>query len=255
MTTGPRGDMDASKAPPEKTAAVAKARMRPRDAATLILVDRSSGEPRILMGRRGDTQVFMPGKYVFPGGRVDKTDRDVPLADDLRASDAERLLIDMKGWPSMGRARALALAAIRETFEEAGLLIGAPADAPGTAKDPSWQQFLNHGLVPRLGALTFFARAITPPGRPRRYDTRFFCADAAAITLKVEIADPELSGLHWLTLEEARGFDLPAITRVIIEDLSDRIRAGNLEAEDMPVPYYHHKHGSFCRELLGQSGT
>ena len=108
MSTEARGPMDASKAPPEKPAAVAKARMRPRDAATLILVDRSSGEPRILMGRRGDAQVFMPGKYVFPGGRVDKTDRDVPIADDLKATDAERLLIDMKGWPSMGRARAVA---------------------------------------------------------------------------------------------------------------------------------------------------
>ena len=53
---------------------------RPRDAATLILIDRTATKPKVLVGRRHDNVVFMPGKYVFPGGRVDKADNRVPVA-------------------------------------------------------------------------------------------------------------------------------------------------------------------------------
>jgi hypothetical protein len=103
--------------------------------------------------------------------------------------------------------------------------------------------------LPKLGALSFFARAITPPGRPRRFDTRFFWADATAIAHKVEARDQELTSFDWFTIEEIRTLDLPAITRVIIEDLSDRLKDnGGL---NIPVPFYHHRAGSFRRELLG----
>ena len=89
---------------------------KPRDSSTLIIVDTSSGEQRILMGKRRMDQVFMPGKYVFPGGRVDAADRDVEVVDELHESDVAKLLIDMRETPSAARARAIALAAIRETF-------------------------------------------------------------------------------------------------------------------------------------------
>lgn len=224
-------------------------RLRPRDAATLIIVDRAGSELRLLMGKRRMDQVFLPGKYVFPGGRVDKADRSVESADELGPIDAARLLIEMRGTVSAGRARALALAAIRETYEEAGLLIGSRRDARQRIAAGIWQGFLEYGFLPKPGALSFFARAITPPGRPRRFDTRFFWVDVAAIAHKVEARDEELSSLDWFTIEEIRTLDLPAITRVVIEDLWDRLQAGRTAA-DLPVPFYHHRNGSFRRELL-----
>ncbi|MCL4765889.1 MAG: NUDIX hydrolase [Hyphomicrobiaceae bacterium] len=235
----------------------AKARtMRPRDAATLIIVDRAAGAPRVLMGRRRMDQVFLPGKYVFPGGGVDASDRSVESADELRPAEIAKLLIDMKGGPSPTRARALGLAAIRETFEEAGLLIGAPAQGPATPIDvPGWSDFFACGYRPKLGALSLFARAITPPGRPRRYDTRFFCVTADEIGHRIETSDGELSGLHWLTIDEARSLDLPAITRVVLEDLTDHLKAAQRGTGPIPVPYYHHRKGTFRRELLSVAET
>ena len=225
--------------------------LKPQDAATLIIVERAGGEPRVLMGRRRDDQVFMPGKYVFPGGRVDKADRIIASADELRPLETAKLLIDMKGSPSESRARALALAAIRETFEETGIVIGDEATpAAGFDGHETWRDFLGRGYLPRPSTLTFFARAITPPGRPRRYDTRFFCCEAAAVRTRFDMSDGELSGIEWVTVEEARALDLPAITRVILEDLLDRLKNGTLDDSALAVPYYHHKNGSFRRQLL-----
>src|SRR5581483_9253946 len=90
---------------------------RPKDAATLILVDRSGKEPKVLLGRRHHGHVFMPGKFVFPGGRIDKTDRLIKPAAALHPQTQKKL---MRGVPKISaeRARSLALTAIRETFEE-----------------------------------------------------------------------------------------------------------------------------------------
>jgi 8-oxo-dGTP pyrophosphatase MutT (NUDIX family) len=227
---------------------------RPRDASTLIIVDRSTGEPRVLMGKRRMEQVFMPGKYVFPGGRADKDDKLVQSADELPAIEIAKLLLDMKGSPSVARARGLALAAIRETFEEAGLLVGHPVSPAPQTTAAGWGDFLALGYLPKLSDLTFFARAITPPGRPRRYDTRFFCCEIEAITHRIDANDGELSGLHWLTIDDTRGIDLAPITRVVLEDLTDRFTVSTTAA-DAPVPYYHFKNGSFRRELLTIGGS
>jgi 8-oxo-dGTP pyrophosphatase MutT (NUDIX family) len=88
--------------------------LRPRDAATLIIVDDASGEARVLLGRRRSDMVFMPGRYVFPGGRVDRADRHITVQDNLKSNDVAKLLVAMKGAASQARARALALAAVRE---------------------------------------------------------------------------------------------------------------------------------------------
>ena len=160
-------------------------------------------------------------------------------------------MVAMKGNRSPGRARALALAAVRETFEEAGLLIGTPARAAPLPKAHAWQPFFRHGYRPALARLTFFARAITPPGRPRRYDTRFFCVAAEAIVHRVPTADGELSDLEWHSIEQARALELPNITRVVLEDLSERIAAGALQKCDVPVPFYHRRNGTFHRDLIG----
>lgn len=230
--------------------------LRPRDAATLIVVDPSGSEPRILMGRRRPDQVFLPNKFVFPGGRVDRSDRTAPCCDALPDGEVEKLLHDMKGAASRSRAQALALAALRETYEETGLVIGNPAlQRQPEVSATSWRAFHATGYLPALSGLRFLARAITPPGRPRRYDTRFFAVDAAAIAHRGPPLDEELSGIDWFTIDEARGLDLPNITRAIIEDLADRLVAGALASPLAPVPYYFFAKGSFCRQLIAAGGA
>jgi len=237
--------------------------LRPRDAATLIIIDSDGPAPRILLGKRRDDLKFMPGKYVFPGGRLDADDKIMTAARELRQSEAEKLLLDMKGHPSPARARGLAMTAVRETFEEAGIIIGGTAaDAPAEIAPPSenpslespaaktWRQFRAYGFAPNLAPLTFLARAITPPGRPRRFDTRFFCVEASAITKSTDHNDGELSGLVWMTLTESRELDLPPITRVILEDLAERISKRTLDDPSVPIPYYFNRHGTFRREML-----
>jgi 8-oxo-dGTP pyrophosphatase MutT (NUDIX family) len=236
---------EAPKSPPKARA------LRPRDAATLIIVDDSSGEPRVLLGRRRMDMVFMPGRYVFPGGRVDPADRQVAVEEDLRPRDLEKLMVAMKGTPSVARARALALAAVRETFEEAGLLIGTSLGTNAPPQIPTWQEFFATGFRPALDRLTFFARAITPPGRPRRFDSRFFCVEASAIVHRAKIENGELSDLEWHSIAQARSLELPNITRVVLEDLSERIAAGALHTGDFPVPFYHRRNGAFRRDLIG----
>jgi 8-oxo-dGTP pyrophosphatase MutT (NUDIX family) len=205
----------------------------------------------VLLGRRRADLAFMPGRYVFPGGRVDPADRHIAVEHDLEPGNLKNLMVAMKGNSSPARARALALAAVRETFEEAGLLIGVPAPAKPPPKAQVWQQFFAHGYRPALTPLTFFARAITPPGRPRRYDTRFFCVAAEAVVHRVAAADGELSDLEWHSIEQARALELPNITRVVLEDLSERIAAGAMQKCDAPVPFYHRRNGTFHRDLIG----
>lgn len=224
--------------------------LRPRDAATLILVDTAGGIARVLLGKRRLDMKFNPGKYVFPGGRVDKADKSIEPADDLAEAEIAKLLHDMKGGASPARARALALAAVRETWEEAGIIVGRPVNGEKAPADESWASFHAAGFVPSLKPIFFFARAITPPGRPRRFDARFFCVDARAIAHRGQPMHDELSDLVWMDLVEARSLDLPPITRVILEDLGDRLKLGPLGEIDAPVPYYYNRHGSLKRELI-----
>ncbi len=136
---------------------------------------------------------------------------------------------------------------MRETFEETGLLVGARQVPERLPEAGPWRDFLGHGVITATAALTYFARAITPPGRPRRYDTRFFCAEASQIAHRIEVTDGELSSLDWFTLDDMRALDLPGITRVVIEDLADRLRVGLPGPPDAPVPFYFHKGGTFER--------
>lgn len=231
-------------------AKVVKRVLRPKDAATLIIVDRSGTEPRVLMGRRRADLVFMPNMFVFPGGRVDPADRIAPSADGLDPDVESRLLMEMKGRISARRARGLAMAAIREAFEETGVVVGALAHAALSAPSEQWREFLAEGYLPVPGALRLLARAITPPGRPRRYDTRFFIADAESIAKRRDRLDGELSGIDWFTFEQMRALDLPRITRVIVEDLADHLAAGLESPQRRPFPFYFFRAGSFRRRLL-----
>lgn len=227
------------------------ANTRPRDAGTLIILDRSGAQPKVLMGRRHHAHVFLPGTFVFPGGRVDPADRRAPAASTLHPATRDKLMARMRGRPSEARARALALAALRETFEEAGLLLGERMEGPAAAADPDWAAYLAHGVMPRLDRLVLVARAITPPRRPRRFDTRFLLADATEIALALPCRpSAELEDVHWVTLSAARDLELPSITRVVIEEVERRMEAGSLFDPSAPVPFYHWARNGFRREFL-----
>ncbi len=228
-----------------------KRTLRPRDAATLIVVDRTDGEPKVLMGKRHEGHKFMPGKYVFPGGRVEPEDRRMSAAGALDAHVEAKLNMRVAR-PSAGFARAIALAAIRETFEETGLAIGvgdygAPKGAPAGA----WARFAATGVYPALDDIDFLARAITPPGRPRRFDARFLVVDARAVAARVEgVIHPEaeLVALIWTPLDKARQLDLPNITHLALEDLAEALKSGLDRLR--PRPFYRELHGKRLREAL-----
>jgi 8-oxo-dGTP pyrophosphatase MutT (NUDIX family) len=224
--------------------------LRPRDAATIILIDRSGPESKVLMGRRHHGHKFMPGKFVFPGGRVDAADQYVPVAGKLDPQVESRLMARLRR-PSRIRARVLAVAAIREAFEETGLLLGTKVATPPRFPAGCWTAFAEAGVQPSLDELHFVARAITPPRRPRRFDTRFFAADAGAIADRVEGIigpDAELVELVWVPIAAAKELDLPTITHVVLVDLEARIAAGF--GHELPVPYYRMVNRRFVRELL-----
>lgn len=221
--------------------------LRPRDAATLIVIDRSvAKEPRILMGRRAMHHAFMPGAYVFPGGRVDRNDSTMATADGLAPALLDKLLIDMKRGASEQRARALALAAIRETWEEVGIMLGTRCDSIGHEVPGGWESFGQMKILPRLSDLHFIGRAITPPRRARRFDTRFFAAFADAIAHSLSADRPptdELEDVCWLTFDEARKTDLPGVTARMIGHLEDRLADDPELDAAAPVPYYFSRHG------------
>ncbi len=200
--------------------------LRPRDAATLILIRRDGSEPRVLMGRRAAGHVFMASKWVFPGGRLDRADHTAPSASELGPDVAAVLQRAL----TPRRARALALAAVRETFEETGLIFGKPGQ--GRAAGP-WRPFVATGHLPDLAPLDYIARAITPPGRPRRFDVRFFLADAQGLAgLEPGPGCGELDETAWIALHKTADLDLPAITRFVIQETVQR-----LEDPHRPVPF------------------
>lgn len=202
------------------------ARLRPKDAATLILVRRGP-RPALLMGRRAPGHVFMAAKWVFPGGRIDRADFRAAAAGELEP--ASTALLERECPPP--RARALALAAIRETWEETGLKLARPAP-PAVVAGP-WRGFRAGGALPDLGALRYVARAVTPPGRSRRFDARFFMADAEALRdSDPGTASGELDEVAWIPLDETEGLDLPAITRFVVGEVRAR-----LAQPERPAPF------------------
>lgn len=223
---------------------------RPKDAATLILIDRSGSTPKVLLGRRHHGHKFMPSKFVFPGGRVEPSDRLMPVANPLNPRTEERLMRGVQR-PSAAKARGYALAAIRETFEETGLLLGRRQQYPVRHPSEPWRQYAAAGFQPDLSSMHFIARAVTPPRRIRRFDSRFFAADATAVAHRVEGVigpDAELVELVWIPLAEAKRLDMPLITEIVLEELDAQIAAGF--SVDFPTPFYHMRSGRFVRELL-----
>jgi len=196
----------------------------------------------------------MPGKFVFPGGAVDQSDAKVRPAVDLESRALAKLMLRMRGRPSARRARALAMAAVRETFEETGLILGRPARSPQPASPAgAWQPFLDLGFAPDLSQLAFVARAITPPGRTRRYDSRFFLARAsllANLDAPARRANDELLAPRWFSFTEALALDLPSITREILSAVRNSLSADGSLRPDCPVIFGYAKGKSWRRDEL-----
>lgn len=241
---------------------------RPVDAASVIVFDDAGGDLKVLMGQRGAGNAFMPNRFVFPGGRVERDDRTLVLPDADGWTEPQRLklLVEMKGRPSPARANGLGLAAVRECFEEAGVVIGRP-DEEGSGTGPAaaiadappepmpLAQMSRLGYRPRLGGLTYFARAITPPGRTRRFDARFFCIERAVLAAETSPLDEELSALDFYRVDDLKRLNLAPITRSILADFTERLDQGPLEDTDLPVPFYYQIHGSFRRDLIAGAET
>ena len=249
----PQPDPAAPQAAPEAASEAARpaASLRPRDAATMIVLDRRGrGGPKVLMGRRNARLAFMPGKFVFPGGRIELGDRSMPVAGAL-SDHAETMLSRRITRPPHHLGRALALAAIRETYEETGLMLGTTEYGPPEEVPDGWEAFQRHGVLPDLEALHVVARAITPPKRVRRFDTRFFAVDRTCVAAEEPgrvSEDTELTELAWVRLDAARKLDLPYITRAILDELEAQIAVDF--APYRQIPFHFERYGRREREFL-----
>jgi 8-oxo-dGTP pyrophosphatase MutT (NUDIX family) len=227
------------------------ARLRPRDAATLIVLDRrGKGGPKVLVGRRNPRLAFMPGQFVFPGGRIELGDRHMPVAGAL-PDYAEAALTRQVSRPPHHLGRALALAAIRETYEETGLLLGTSEHGAPETAPAGWEAFARHGILPDLEALHLVARAITPPKRVRRFDTRFFAVDRRTVAAEEPgrvTPTSEFTELAWVRFDAARKLDLPFITRAILDDLEAQIAVDF--APYRMIPFHYERYGRRERVAL-----
>ena len=224
--------------------------VRIRDAATMLVIDRSGATPKVLLGRRHHGHKFMPGKFVFPGGRVEPADRRMSAATSLDVRVEARLMKEVR-YPSPQKSRGFALAAIREVFEETGLALGRPGATTSHPPNGTWANYARTGIAPDLAGVHFIARAVTPPGRTRRFDTRFFAVDTAAIAARIDGVvgpDTELVELVWLPIADTADLDMPGITMAVLEELKIRTAAGF--THDLPVPFYRMARGKRVREFL-----
>jgi 8-oxo-dGTP pyrophosphatase MutT (NUDIX family) len=188
--------------------------VRPKHAASLILWRQSRAGPEVLMGVRNAGHRFMPNKLVFPGGRVDRGDYFPPAARELSA--ATRAMLEYAAPERL--ARALAMAAVRELFEETGLVLGA-APPPGVRARGAWAQFLGTGLAPDLAPMDFLCRAVTPTFMPMRFNARFLVAPFDAVQGALA-GNGELEFLRFMNLDEARALDVAPVTRNVLEEFA-----------------------------------
>lgn len=213
-----------------------------RHAATVVLLRDTYDGPMVLMGQRGTKAAFMPDKFVFPGGALDAEDSEVELTALPDPATLERLA--NRSAPEL--VKPLLLAAIREMWEETGhalAQVNAQATPHAQEQPEGWKDFFNRGWIPDASGLQFIFRAITPPGRPRRFDARFFLGSADIIAGDPDDfsnASDELAHLQWIPLEKTREFDLPFVTEVVLAEVQSRL--SNPE-KSHPVPFFTHEGG------------
>ena len=205
-----------------------------KDAATIVIVRKQNDKHKILMGQRGKNAFFMPNKFVFPGGAYENNDSLVPFSKSL--PDKEKALLSFKC--SMSLSESLAATVIRELWEETGLKI-ANSYHWNDLRIHGWDDFYENNIAADASKLKFFFRAITPVGRPRRFDARFFICFAEDLHCDLDDfsnASSELSHLQWIEIKKTEEFDLPIITRIVLKEVNHIIINGNNKEG---VPFYN----------------
>ncbi len=227
---------DVSEAPAKKRRPI----VRPRDAASLIVLRGKGKDLEVLAGRRSLEARFMPGVYVFPGGAIDPDDRSAWCVEAGSETLAARL---------MPAARA----ALRETWEEVGLLLGRPGAPPSPARPrPIEGAYHGRGLVAAVDLLTYVGRAITPSHSFRRFNTRFFLADGDAV-LDAPQSGAELEDVGWHPVGRQPLESFRDVTRFM---LARAVALRNGAAEGEPPLFYWAKNArriGVCREAAPQS--
>ena len=224
--------------------------VEPRPAATVVLLRDDDGEMQVLLLKRHRSSGFVPGAYVFPGGRIDDADADARLADGVAI-------------PRRGHVPAhYWFGAVREVLEETGVLLARDAagewvsDAVSDERMEQWRLKLMSGAAALVDVVTeeqlqivlddvvYFAHWITPLAEPRRYDTRFFAAALPGVrTIRVD--DREMVDAKWLAPVEAlrlfEAGELPMVFPTVrtlqdlcafnsVEEALDALRTKHVEA-------------------------
>ncbi|MGA0314586.1 MAG: NUDIX hydrolase [Alphaproteobacteria bacterium] len=218
---------------------------RPRDAATLIIYRTLKNRVEILMGLRNTSHKFLPDRYVFPGGGVERGDSRVRVASPISQQTQNLLIRKTK----IARARGLVAAAIRETFEETGLIVGGNDPNPGKSVPKNWSKFFQTGFAPNLGDLNYIARAVTPHWRPIRFNARFFMVNAEKLSGVLQ-GNGELLNLQYFDTEKAIELELPIITKRVLELVAFRAsKSANHKAPD-PDQIVLFKHNGKYHDMI-----
>jgi 8-oxo-dGTP pyrophosphatase MutT (NUDIX family) len=205
--------------------------VRPTDSAGLVLIREVADGPQVLLGRRHRKSRFMPDTYVFPGGRVDPGDRapsgfPEPLCDAPFGTDRK----------TRRKLAVFARAALRECYEETGLLLAAAPNAgaravSGEAVDEGtvWRAYARAEARPAFEALLLVGRAITPVTSPMRFHSRFFLVPVTGGTAGPPVAPPhpeggvELEDLRWMPLAEAARLTIPEPNALVLDEARKRL--------------------------------
>ena len=210
-----------------------------KDAASLIVIKKIKSNLYILMGKRPPKQVFMPDIFVFPGGRVEKSDGYMESFSELTNGVSNILTRHC----TAHRARAIALASIRETYEETGLMIGKTHEEFKSISSKNWKDFQNKKVKPRLDVLSLIARAITPKGQARRYNARFFAVDAIHSHGKITKND-ELLEIDWYPIEYIKNnLPLAQVTELVLNQIEIIFKNYNNINFINEIPIYSRRKG------------
>ncbi len=238
---------------------------RPKLAATILLARGARGAEQVLMGLRSKRHDFMPDIYVYPGGRVERADSYAKASDDLNARTAHILTAAMPP----ARARACVMAAIRETFEETGFIIGEPAAASSMpnkktsstqsqgqsqTQHQSWRKFYAHNHMPDLSRIEVIGRAITPPYRPKRFDTWFFLCRLSESEGARPFADSEeLLNTCWVDVHAAdTALQMHPITQMMLGAATQFLTP---DVTPSTIPYSRFERGHFKLDAFPPAKT
>lgn len=187
----------------------------PNPAASLILLKGDKENPLVLMGRRKASLRFMPGYYVFPGGRIDASDYDdAALLKSIPIAGIEGVRETL----STIDARAHTLGAIRELWEETGLLLGAESHSALQGASEFIQACNNKFMLPDVENCQCIAQAITPAGSPVRFNTFFFLADGKSV-IKDSVPSGELEDIGWHYVKDAlKTLQIADVTEAVLKE-------------------------------------